>query len=114
MNLDELSPATIGEDKIGLTQDVSTIAQVGKVLQIDVDYSAVDLIGGVSLPIDVIVQGPTEAGFLARVYRNYKPVSISFVPVEAGDHLVLIREQAHNRWVGRLIVTVAGDPFQQV
>lgn len=114
MNIDELSPATIGEDKIVLTLDPSTPSpQVFKIVQIDIDYSST-LPAGVALPLDFIVQGPNQDSYKDRVFRRFKPTTLSFVPIEAGDHLVLLREQAHNRWIGRLIVTVAGDPFQKV
>lgn len=114
MNIEELSPATIGEDKIALTVDPSTSPPTAlKALQINVDYSACEP-AGVALPLDMIVQGPTEASYIERTYRRYKPLTLNFIPFEAGVYLVLLREVAHNRWVGRLRVTVAGDPFQKV
>ncbi len=113
MHLDELSPATIGEDKITLTLDPLTPAKVFGVVQVDIDYTAA-LPSGVALPLDFIVQGPGPDSYKERVFRRFLPQQLSFVPIEAGDHLILLREQAHNRWIGRLIVTVAGDPFQQI
>jgi len=114
MNIDELSPPTIGEDKIVLVLDASTVApQVFHAVQINVDYSNT-LPEGVALPLDMIVQGPDADSYKERVFRKYKPQTLSFVPLAAGEHLVLLREQAHNRWVGRIVVTVLGDPFQKV
>lgn len=115
MNIDELSPATIGEDKIVLTLDPSTDpATALKAVQVNVDYSKADLDGGIALPLDMIIQGPTEESYIARTFRRFVPRTLSFIPLAAGTHLVLLREQAHNRWVGRLRVTVIGDPFQKV
>ncbi len=113
MILDELSPPTIGEEKIAITLDPGAAPKVFGVVQCDVDYSST-LPGGVTLPLDFIVQGPTAISYRERVFRRSLPGTLSFVPVESGPHLVLLREQAHNRWIGRLIVNVAGDPFQQV
>jgi hypothetical protein len=113
MNIDELSPATIGEDKIALSLDPSTDpAQALKAVQINVDYSEAE--GGVALPLDFIVQGPTEESYIGRTFRRFRPSALSFVPVAAGEHLVLLREQGHNRWVGRLRITIVGDQFQKV
>jgi hypothetical protein len=114
MNLDELSPATIGEEKITLTLDSSTpVPKVFALVQVNVDYSSA-LPAGIALPLDFIVQGPSQDSYKEKVFRRYLPQSLSFIPIEAGAHLVLLREQAHNRWLGRLIVTVAGDPHQKV
>ena len=112
MDIDELSPANIGEEKITITLDPGIAPKVFGIVQCNIDYSAAP--GGVVLPLDFIVQGPTAISYLERVFRRSLPSTLSFVPNESGDHLVLLREQAHNRWIGRLIVTVAGDPFQQV
>lgn len=114
MNIDQLSPATIGEDKIALSLDASTNpATALRAVQVNVDYSAAGE-AGIALPLDLIVQGPTEDGYIERTFRRFKPSTISFVPLAAGEHLVLLREQAHNRWVGRLRINVVGDPFQKV
>lgn len=113
MNIDELSPATIGEEKITLQLDPGTNAKVFSVVQVNVDYSPAEP-AGVAVPLDFIIQGPSVSSYRERVFRRSRPNTLSFVPIEAGEHLVLLREQAHNRWIGRLIVTIAGDPFQQV
>jgi hypothetical protein len=113
MNIDELSPATIGEDKIVLAVDPSTDPPTAlKAVQINVDYGKADAEGGVALPLDLIIQGPTQESYIARTYRRFVPKTLSFVPIAAGVHLVLLREQAHNRWVGRLRIVVIGDFFQ--
>lgn len=111
MNIDDLSPATIGEDKIALTVDPSTDPPTAlRAVQINVDYAATEPFG-VALPLDMIVQGPTEDSYVERTFRRFKPTTLSFVPLAAGEHLVLLRETAHNRWIGRLRITVVGDRF---
>lgn len=108
MNIDRLSPATIGEDKIVCKLDSASLVLVGYTVQVSFDYSKC-LPEGASLPLEVIVQGPTEASYLAKMYRSLRPVQFSFIPSEVGEHLVLIREVAHNRWTGQLRIVVAGD-----
>lgn len=109
MNIDILSPAYVGEDRIKLSLDPSTDPpRVGQAVAIRVDYSRSEP-EGASLPLDFIVQGPSENSYHERVYRRYKPARLAFVPSEAGEHLVLLREQHHNRWFGKLVVVVEGD-----
>lgn len=115
MNIDEFSPATVGEEMIALTLDSSTpTPKVFLIVQVNVDYSDALDAGGPALPLDFIVQGPSAVSYKENVFRRFLPRTLSFVPIEAGEHLVLLREQAHNRWIGRLRVIVAGDPFQKV
>lgn len=108
MNIDRFSPATVGEDKIKLAVHSETIPKVGFVCEIGIDYSKC-LPEGASLPIEVVVQGPSEASYRTRTYRSSKPSQFSFTPREVGEHLVLVRELSHNRWLGTVRLTVAGD-----
>jgi hypothetical protein len=113
MKIDDFSPAYIGEDKIILTLDqASSSPRVFSSIQVNIDYSET-LPEGVAMPLELIVQGPTEAGFVERTYRKFKPESVSFKPIAAGEYLVLLREVAHNRWVGRLRFVVTGDEFER-
>lgn len=109
MNIDELSPAYVGEDRIKLSVDPNTDPPtVGKVVAIYIDYDACDP-EGASLPFDFIVQGPTYTSYIERTYRRRRPVRLAFIPSEVGSHLILLREQRHNRWFGRLVIDVKGD-----
>lgn len=108
MNLDRLSPATIGESKIQLAVNSDTIPKVGFICEVLIDYSKT-FPEGPSLPIEVVVQGPSESSYRARTYRSTRPSQFSFTPREVGEHLVLVRELSHNRWVGTVRLTVAGD-----
>lgn len=108
MNIDRLSPATVGEDKIKLGVDPATLPKVGFVCEVLIDYSKCSP-EGVSLPLECVVQGPTAASYMSKMYRAKRPTQFSFFPSEVGEHLVIVREIAHNRWVGTLHITVAGD-----
>lgn len=109
MDIDTLSPAYVGEDRIKLSLDpASSPVLVGKAVAILVDYSACEP-EGTGLPLDLIVQGPSYTSYREKVFRRYRPERVAFVPSEAGEHLVLLREQHHNRWFGSLRVTVVGD-----
>lgn len=113
MKIDDFSPAYIGEDKIVLSLDASTpTPKVFTSVQVAIDYSSAEP-EGVVLPLELIIQGPTEASFVEKTYRKFRPDSISFKPIAAGEHLVLLREVAHNRWVGRLRIEVVGDQFER-
>jgi hypothetical protein len=114
MNIDTLSPSYVGEDKIVLTLDASTSnPRAFTPVQIDVDYSACAP-AGVELPLELIIQGPTPASYREKTYRKFVPKSISFQPIASGEYLVLLREVAHNRWIGKLRIQVTGDPFEKV
>ncbi len=114
MKIDDFSPAYIGEDVIVLSLDPSTPEpKVFTSVQIAIDYSGAEP-SGVALPLELIIQGPTAASFVEKTYRKTRPASVSFRPLAAGEHLVLLREVAHNRWVGRLRVEVTGDSFEKV
>lgn len=109
--IEEISPATIGEDLIALSLDPSNLAP--RALQpviIDVDYSACAP-DGVILPLELIIQTPTAANNQRRLYVRNAPSAVSFIPKEGGIHGVVLREVGHNRWLGKLRVTVAGDPL---
>jgi hypothetical protein len=111
--VEEISPATMGEDKIALSLDPTTLAPraLSPVL-INVDYSACDP-DGIILPLELIIQAPSAANVQRRRFTRVAPTSISFIPKEAGLHGVLLREVGHNRWVGKLRIPVAGDLVPQ-
>jgi hypothetical protein len=109
MNIDEISPAYIGEDVISLDLSDSTPKpRVGNPVIVTVDYSDSEKYGGTTLPLEVVVQGPTPEFFRSHVYRAFKPHILVFSPETAGEHLVLLRELVHNRFVGTLVVQVMG------
>lgn len=115
--LDILSPLTIGEDKIKVTlSELSNPAFVEKPITVDFDYSAADAEGGLRFPlkVQVIPAFGDGTGFQEEIFRNIRPSSFSFRAVGAGEHLILIKESAHNQWQGRLLIDVRGEEFTQI
>ena len=112
--IDDISPTFIGEDRIVLTlsQDTPNPKAFAPV-QIDIDYSAADPEGGIVLPLELIVNAPSDANFSRRIIRRSLPSSIIIKPQEGGEHLVLLRECGHNKFVGIFILDVAGDPTEE-
>jgi hypothetical protein len=60
----------------------------------------------------MLVQAPSPAGFRRVAYEGAPPLTLDFTPIEGGLHLVVLRERFHNRWLGKLRLTVAGDPLR--
>lgn len=112
--IDELSPREYGEDRIVLSLSLPTIKpRVFVPVVIEVDASACDP-EGLVLPIELIVAGPSgKATERRQVFRTRLPSEITFTPVEGGSILVLLRELFHNRWWGKLVLPVVGDPLDR-
>lgn len=117
MDLDIISPPTIGEDRIGVQLSAGTSQpRVGTPVTVEFDYADADQDGGCVLPIVASVQPPTidGRGYKRKVFGRALPLSFTFVPETAGEHLVVVRESAHNRWQGRLVVVVVGDDLSGI
>lgn len=110
MDIEVLSPSYYREDRIAVTVDPKLPLLASRPVVVSFDYAGC-LPQGVVLPIVVAVQPAFGDGsnYVRKVFRRVAPSSYSFVPREAGDYLVTVRESAHNRWQGRLIVRVGGD-----
>ena len=113
--LDILSPLYIDEDKFTLELDSVSVAIALQPMTLNINYDEADPEGAM-LPIEVIVQPPTEdgTGYIQKIFRNFIPSSFTFTPINAGDHLVLVKELGHNRWQGRLLITIEGDEASKV
>ncbi len=107
-NIDELAPADVGEDMIVLANESTATPKAFTPVTITIDYSACDP-AGVMLPLELTITAPSRSGFLRRQFARTAPSSIIFTPREGGDHLVRITEVGHQRWWGKLVVTVSGD-----
>lgn len=108
-HIDEIAPTYIGEDRIRLTLDPSTAnPRAHQHVLVNVDYS-MTLPEGLMLPLEVTVAGPSATSFTRRIERRRAPASVTFLPREGGTYLVRVAELGHNRWWGRIQVTVAGD-----
>jgi hypothetical protein len=116
--IDTISPVGIGKDAITLNiNEESEPLQAAKVLQIDIDYSAVDS-KGVCVPLELIIQpafggGGTANGYMRKVYRRVAPSRFLYRPPMGGQYLIVLREIHHNRLQGRLLIDVAGDKYAE-
>lgn len=107
---DELSPRELGEDRITL-QVVTDEPKALNLVTVSVDYSRADP-EGVVLPLVMTVVGPS--GMLSRqqrFFQRFAPTELTFRPIEGGRTLVTLSELYHQRWFGRLVFDVAGDPL---
>lgn len=106
--IERISPAYIGEMRIGLTA-TPTAPTAYEPVTISVDYSRCSPTG-IVLPLELLIQAPTSTNVVRRYFRRSAPDSFSFTPSEGGRWGVLLREVAHNRWKGALSLDVAGEP----
>lgn len=112
-SLDEISPRYIGEDRIDLSLDPSiTVPGAFAPLLVNVSYARCEP-NGVMLPLIFEAQGPSAESYIRRVFSRAAPASLIFTPREGGPHLVVLREAAHNRWWGRLRLSVEGETLDR-
>lgn len=112
--VDEISPREIGEDRIDLELSADTLVPIVFSPVIVLVSFERCLPEGVVLPLEFTITGPSGAAtFQRRYYRRVQPVEITFRPTEGGSHLLRIAELFHNRWWGKLLIDVAGDPLDR-
>lgn len=104
---DELCPPYFGEDRLDLSLVTQGAVRAFARLVIAVSYARA-LPNGTVLPLEMIVQGPSQQSYVRRVFTRARPATLLFAPREGGSHLVLLREFAHNKWWGRLVIDVSG------
>lgn len=106
---DDISPRYLREDRIDLQlSDPDAVPSAMRSFVVDVDYQRT-LPNHVALPLILEVLGPSQASYRRRIFRRAPPSSVVITPQEGGEHRIILREAAHNRWWGKLAVTVAGD-----
>jgi len=107
---DEICPGYIGDRLIRITVADPTVKPLaGAPVDLLVDYSACDALGGVCLPLELVVSDPKAAGVELTTYLRAAPRLLSFTPRRgAGTYTVLLRETGHNLWLGTLRVPVEG------
>lgn len=112
-SIEELAPRYVREDRIDLELDpsVTNVRAFGSIL-VNVSYARC-LPQGVALPLIFEVQGPSPSSHQTRVFYRSAPAGLVFTPSEGGPHLVVLREAAHNRWWGRLHLSVEGERLDQ-
>jgi hypothetical protein len=112
--IDELSPREYGEDRIvlRLSESTSEPRALSPVI-VEVDFSACDP-EGVVLPLELVVTGPSgKVTERRQVFRRRVPTELTFTPIEGGSTLVRLAEMFHNRWWGKLVIEVEGDPLDR-
>lgn len=111
--VDEISPSYMGSNFITLQLDSSQTAPMAlDSVTLDVDYSRTDAYGGTVAPLELVIRPPTDSNLIRKVFNDTLPKTISFTPQEGGPHLVVLREVAHNRFVGILSFNVEGEPLE--
>ena len=107
--IDELSPSYLREKRISLSLDPSNeTPSAFHSIMIAVSY-ADTFPDGIQLPLIVEIQGPSPKSYEQRVISNVAPTAIIFRPSEGGAHHVTMREAAHNRWWGSILIDVVGE-----
>jgi hypothetical protein len=125
--IDTLSPDYLGADRFTLAVNAACQqVRAGRIVLLDVDYrdnntpherptvTSDEARRRQSLPLDLIIQpcfgdGGAQNGYYAKAYTRAAPAQVVWRPTLAGVYLIVLRERYHNRWQGRLTVTVGGD-----
>lgn len=112
--LDEISPEFMGEDRIRLAVDPTSRLETGARVSVLIDYGSVGPTG-VTPPIIATASPAGEDGFGAQrqEFEDRRPTVFTFVARVAGQWLVVVRESAHNRWQGRLLVDIVGEEVER-
>lgn len=100
--LDEMAPAYLRDERIRVSLSPESRVAVGDSVIVLIDYSLAAP-EGVKAPLLFTAR---SAGLLTRKELFTADESLVWVPEESGPHLLVVREAAHNRWFGRLRVTV--------
>lgn len=112
--IDEINPPMVGEQRITLKLAVGARQLLAHVpFQVEVNYERT-MPEGVTLPLELVVQGPKVGQFYRRLFTRSKPSTLLVTPRSGGRHLILFRELFHNRWQGQLFVDVEGEDLQQI
>ena len=113
--IDLLSPDNVGEEKIRILLRNETTLRAFQSITVDFNYDDVE-INGLIPPLEFIVQptfglGGESSGYLYKQFTRDAPSEFTFDVPSAGIYLVVLREAWHNRYWGRLEITVEGDPL---
>lgn len=110
-SIDELCPAYIGEDRITVTCDTTQNLSAFQPIQVDFSYERCKP-EGVMLPLELVIQGPSQGSYRRYVYTRTAPDAQIFKPREGGQHLVRIAELGHNGWWGGIVIDIQGEKLQ--
>lgn len=103
--LEELAESRVRSRKIKLAPAQQVQIQANRSFVLSVDYSDTAP-EGISLPLILEVTGPGT--YRRRDFLLVAPQSIVITPQEGGDHMVTLREFAHNKWFGSYGFTAEG------
>lgn len=105
--LDELAPRYVRAKQLDLTLDPeATAPRTFRPITTLISYARAKP-DGVMLPLIFEVQGPSPVSYQRRTFTRAAPPSILWTPSEKGRHLVVLREAAHNRHWGSLVIEVS-------
>ncbi len=106
---DDIAPEYVKARRLRLQLDPNTgTPRARQSIVIFVDYEDT-LPEGIVLPLILEVQGPSTASYQRKEFLRTNPASLVVTPKEGGDHTVILREAAHNRWWGSVRFTATGD-----
>jgi len=113
--IDLLSPENVGEEKIMILLRNDVTLRAYQSITVDFNYDDVETAGLIP-PLEFIVQptfglGGESSGYLYKQFTKDAPNEFTFTVPSAGIYLVVLREAWHNRYWGRLEITVEGDPL---
>jgi hypothetical protein len=105
--LDELAPSYVRAKLLDLTLDPEAEApRTFRPLTVLVSYARTKP-DGVCLPLLFEVQPPTPINYQKRTFTRAAPAFVIWTPKEAGRHLVILREAAHDRLWGSIEIQVS-------
>lgn len=114
--LDIISPTIMGADMIDVSVDpASQPLMAGQVITLNFSYARCKP-SGVVKPLKLQVQPAFGDGseYFEVVFDLFTPNQYAFQLDSAGQYLAVIKEMGHNLWQGRIVLDVAGDPYQDI
>lgn len=113
MQVSELCPDYVGRRNIILQLARTGVVLANRPTVVLVSLDGEALVSGLLLPLELRIVAPHAVNFRQHFYSGrVVPTSFAFTPREAGEHLISLREVAHNRWSGSLLVQVKGTTFE--
>lgn len=112
--IDLVSPITLGSKLLKIEVDESSQPLLNNhPIKVNFNYDDADDVGGVILPLILTIQAAEflgeAGGYRRKFFKRSTPASYTFTVPSSGEYLVTLREFAHNRYQGRLQITVGGD-----
>ncbi len=107
--LEDVCPAYVGASNIVLAlKKPLAVVLAHRPTLITVELQDEALVSGLVLPLELQIIAPSPANFRRHFYTRSVPQQFAFTPREGGRHLLQLREVAHNRWCGSILVVAVG------